>query len=182
MMKAKAYSLHPEGINFVNARKASKISNDVGWHAAAVLRVGHMSVDGFRLSHDTILITWFLIFPPASASVSRALSQAEGQNPHHLWHPGHQTSQDEPAKPQWCMQPFSTTVSILGFWWIFFILCCLHAIFGSVIIAVVVQREVLQQQRPLYLFAHHTPTDALLPRQWYHQRCETHSFHTDLYN
>lgn len=29
MMKAKAYTLHPEGVNFVNSRKANKISNDV---------------------------------------------------------------------------------------------------------------------------------------------------------
>lgn len=29
MMKAKAYTLHPEGVNFVNARKANKIINDV---------------------------------------------------------------------------------------------------------------------------------------------------------
>lgn len=28
-MKAKAYTLHPEGVNFVSARKANKITNDV---------------------------------------------------------------------------------------------------------------------------------------------------------
>lgn len=29
MTKAKAYTLHPEGVNFVNSRKAHKIVNDV---------------------------------------------------------------------------------------------------------------------------------------------------------
>lgn len=29
MTKAKGYTLHPEGVNFVNSRKAHKISNDV---------------------------------------------------------------------------------------------------------------------------------------------------------
>lgn len=36
MMKAKAYTLHPEGVNFVGARKAHKIVNDVRKHAADV--------------------------------------------------------------------------------------------------------------------------------------------------
>lgn len=36
MTKAKCYSLHPEGVNFVNSRKAHKICNEVrsvgrGW-------------------------------------------------------------------------------------------------------------------------------------------------------
>lgn len=29
MVKAKGYTLHPEGVNFVNARKANKITNEV---------------------------------------------------------------------------------------------------------------------------------------------------------
>ena len=29
MIKAKAYTLHPEGVNYVNARNANKIINDV---------------------------------------------------------------------------------------------------------------------------------------------------------
>lgn len=29
MVKAKAYTLHPEGVNFVNTRKANKIINEV---------------------------------------------------------------------------------------------------------------------------------------------------------
>lgn len=43
---------------------------------------------------------------PFPASVSGRLSQAKGQNPHHLWHPWHQTSEDEPGTPQRCMDPF----------------------------------------------------------------------------
>lgn len=34
MVKAKAYTLHPEGVNFVNTRKANKIINEVGYSPA----------------------------------------------------------------------------------------------------------------------------------------------------
>lgn len=33
MVKAKAYTLHPEGVNFVTSRKAHKIVNDVSEEA-----------------------------------------------------------------------------------------------------------------------------------------------------
>lgn len=46
MMKAKAYTLHPEGVNFVNARKANKISNDVRKRTAAIVDTRHISVGG----------------------------------------------------------------------------------------------------------------------------------------
>lgn len=36
MTKAKGYTIHPEGVNFVNSRKAHKICNDVRQHTAAV--------------------------------------------------------------------------------------------------------------------------------------------------
>lgn len=36
MTKAKGYTIHPEGVNFVNSRKAHKICNDVRRHSAAV--------------------------------------------------------------------------------------------------------------------------------------------------
>lgn len=34
MVKAKAYTLHPEGVNFVNTRKANKIINEVKYSIA----------------------------------------------------------------------------------------------------------------------------------------------------
>lgn len=40
MTKAKCYSLHPEGVNFVNSRNAHKICNDV-----RSLGYGHISAD-----------------------------------------------------------------------------------------------------------------------------------------
>jgi len=38
MMKARAYTLHPEGVNFVNARKAHKINNDVRQSTALLMQ------------------------------------------------------------------------------------------------------------------------------------------------
>lgn len=38
MVKAKGYTLHPEGVNFVTARKANKIINEVRWHTAVILK------------------------------------------------------------------------------------------------------------------------------------------------
>lgn len=38
MVKAKGYTLHPEGVNFVNVRKAHKIVNDVRKKTAVVFR------------------------------------------------------------------------------------------------------------------------------------------------
>lgn len=46
MTKAKAYTLHPEGVNFVNSRKANKISNEVRWDTASIVDTRHVSVDG----------------------------------------------------------------------------------------------------------------------------------------
>lgn len=34
MVKAKAYTLHPEGVNFVNTRKANQIINEVRYGPA----------------------------------------------------------------------------------------------------------------------------------------------------
>lgn len=42
--------------------------------------------------------------------------------------------------------------------------------FCSLLILVVLQREILQQQRPADLYAHYSRADALLPCQWDHQR------------
>lgn len=42
--------------------------------------------------------------------------------------------------------------------------------FCSFLILVVLQREILQQQRPADFYAHDAPADALLPRQSDHQR------------
>lgn len=37
MVKAKAYTLHPEGVNFVTSRKAHKIINDVSEEVPSVV-------------------------------------------------------------------------------------------------------------------------------------------------
>lgn len=71
MLKAKAYTLHPEGVNFVNTRKANKIINEVRYSTA----------DSFltRLVNEALLIIYV-----STASLSRGLPQAKGQNPHNL--------------------------------------------------------------------------------------------------
>ncbi|KAM8857265.1 nebulin isoform 36-T38 [Synchiropus picturatus] len=48
MMKAKAYTLHPEGVNFVNSRKAHKISNDRLYREAY-----HKTKDKIHTTYDT---------------------------------------------------------------------------------------------------------------------------------
>uniref|UniRef100_A0A4W6DPW1 Nebulin n=1 Tax=Lates calcarifer TaxID=8187 RepID=A0A4W6DPW1_LATCA len=48
MMKAKAYTLHPEGVNFVNARKANKIINDRLYR-----EVYHKQKDKIHTTYDT---------------------------------------------------------------------------------------------------------------------------------
>ncbi len=45
MTKAKGYSLHPEGVNFVNSRKANKITNEVRQHTTAAVHIRHINVD-----------------------------------------------------------------------------------------------------------------------------------------
>lgn len=99
------------------------------------------------------------------ASVSWGLREAEGQDPLNLRHSWHQSSQDEPTKPQWCTEPT------------FFICLAKHFILfrsrlSFFLVLALLQREIHQQQRPADLHAHDTGTHALLPRQWDHQRCK----------
>lgn len=159
MTKAKCYSLHPEGVNFVNSRKAHKICNDV-----TTLSYDHVSADiSFQLiKKKNISILSFSTVAP----VSGGLPQTKRQNPHDLWHSRHQTSQDEPGSPEWRMgfsPPFFNFVVFL----FYFILMVYAFIFPAV-----VQREIQQHPRPADLPSYHAPTDALLPRQRNHQRGE----------
>lgn len=72
MVKAKAYTLHPEGVNFVNTRKANKIINEVRYGPADQLPL-------------TCLRNFsFLILYISAASLSGGLPQTKGQNPHNL--------------------------------------------------------------------------------------------------
>ena len=114
-------------------------------------------------------------FFPSSASVSAGLPQDKGQDPHNLRHPWYQASQDEPGPPQRCMAPSANN---LFNWCSHFYSCRLMELnnmfyshhYFSLLIIVVVQREIQQYKRPADLHAHYTPADALLPRQWDHQR------------
>lgn len=72
MVKAKAYTLHPEGVNFVNTRKANKIINEVRYSPAGEFLV------------MTLVIEAFLVTNISTASLSGGLPQAKGQNPHNL--------------------------------------------------------------------------------------------------
>lgn len=72
MVKAKAYTLHPEGVNFVNTRKANKIINEVRYSPAGEFLV------------TTLVIEAFLVTNIPTASLSGGLPQAKGQNPHNL--------------------------------------------------------------------------------------------------
>lgn len=60
MVKAKAYTLHPEGVNFVNTRKANKIINEVRYNTA----------------NSFLVTSSFLIIYTSTASLSGGLPQA----------------------------------------------------------------------------------------------------------
>ena len=55
-------------------------------------------------------------------------------------------------------------------WWSRSVYSIHATFFCSLLIVVVLQREILQHQRTTDLYAHYTRADALLPRQWDHQR------------
>lgn len=107
----------------------------------------------------------------SAASVSWAVPQEQGQDPHNLRNPRYQTSQEQPDAPQRRMEPFSTRRLLLhtsvrapvlsfvfmSYWYI------------SCLLPAVVQGEVQQQQRSADLPAHHTSADPLLSRQRDHQ-------------
>lgn len=153
MVKAKAYTLHPEGVNFVNTRKANKIINEARYNIGDYFLVTSLVIDAFLITSH-----FSLIFP-----------QRLYREDYHKQKDKIHTTYDTPDIKQVKMNQEhlsdvcsgSLCHNFIMFMDYFFII----VVFCFLMISAVVQREILQQQGSVYLSAHHAPTDALLPRQ-----------------
>lgn len=154
MMKAKAYTLHPEGVSFVNTRKVNKIINDVrGRH---------------KTSHISIIAAWETTWPYLCSSSVCIVRLTRSRRTRSTW----PTTLLISIKSRWTNE---TSVMYGTACWKPILLCiwlstlCQYVFFSLLFLAPL-QREVLQQQRPADLHAHDTWTHTLLPRQWDHKR------------